>query len=138
MSRFRIVLGLIAGGILVASSAAHSFLGWTQLRAALVRSQAPPDLVAGLAVGWHFAGVAMLTFGCIVIWLFTDALRSRPVSLLPAAIIAFVYVVFGIGALIVSAGNPFFFVFIVPGLMLFVASSWPATAPSLDGSADEV
>jgi hypothetical protein len=49
----------------------------------------------GLSLGWQFAGVAMLVFGVIVILLFTDALKGRPVSLRPALAIAIGDLVFG-------------------------------------------
>jgi hypothetical protein len=131
-NRLRVVLGIVAGVILVGSSAAHSLLGWKRLGAALASAGAPPDLITGLGIGWHFAGVAMLTFGVIVIRLFAD-LRRRHVSLWPALIIAVVYLAFGVGALAVSDMNPFFLVFIVPGLMLLLAS-WgrPVPAPLAD------
>jgi hypothetical protein len=119
------MLGLIAGFMLVASSAAHSILGWPQLRAALVETHAPDDLVAGLAIGWHFAGAAMLTFGCIVLWLYIGALRRRVVSYLPAFFIALLYLAFGAWSYVASGRNPYFFVFLVPGVLLG-AASWPS------------
>jgi hypothetical protein len=119
------MLGLIAGFMLVASSAAHSLMGWPQLRAALVEVHAPDDLVLGLALGWHFAGAAMLAFGCIVLWLYTAVLRRRAVSYQPAFIIALLYLVYGAWAYAASGRNPFFFVFIVPGVLL-AAASWPS------------
>jgi hypothetical protein len=128
-NRLRVVLGIVAGVILVGSSAAHSLLGWKQLGAALASAGAAPDLITGLGIGWHFAGVAMLTLGVIVIRLFAD-LRRRHVSLWPGLIIAVVYLAFGAWALAVSDMNPFFLIFIVPGLLLLLAS-WgrPAGAP---------
>ena len=123
MTRLRTIIGIIAGVILVASSAAHSLLGWPRLRGELAAFGAPVDLVTGLAIGWHFAGVAMLAFGCIVLWLFVDLLRGRSVDLGPALLIALVYVGYGIWALVVSGVDPFFLIFIVPGLML-LAASW--------------
>ena len=123
MTRARTVLGLIAGAILVLSSAAHSFLGWKGLKARLVSAQAPPDLILGLATGWHFAGAAMLAFGIIVIAIFVKRLRGEAVSTLPAVIVAILYIVSGVWAM-VATGNPFFFIFIVPGLML-AAAAWP-------------
>lgn len=119
----RIVLGLIAGAILVLSSAAHSFLGWNHIRAALVAEHVPADQIQGLATGWHFGGGAMLAFGIIVIAIFTQRLRGEAVSSLPALIIAILYVVSGLWAMLVTK-NPFFFIFIIPGLMLGVAA-WP-------------
>ena len=57
MSRFRTVLVVAAGLILIASSVAHSLLGWPQLSMRLNTEHVPLDLIAGLAMGWHFAGV---------------------------------------------------------------------------------
>jgi hypothetical protein len=122
MTRLRTVLGLIAGVILVLSSAAHSFLGWKALRTGLVAAQAPPDLIRGLAIGWHFAGAAILAFGIIVINLFAKRLRGEAVSSSPAVIIAVLYLASGLWAMLIT-GNPFFFIFIVPGLMLAVAAA---------------
>lgn len=122
MKRWKAVLGLAAGVILVLSSAAHSLLGWKQLGSALAGFQAPPDLILSLKIGWQFGGVAILTFGCIALALFTSVLRGRPVSLLPAALIAFAYTVFGLWALLVS-GNLFFLILVVPGTLLAIAST---------------
>lgn len=123
------MLGLIAGAILVLSSAAHSFLGWKGLRARLVTAQAPPDLILGLATGWHFAGAAMLAFGLIVLAIFVKRLRGEAVPTLPALIIAILYLISGAWAM-VATRNPFFFIFIVPGLMLAVAA-WPESRRGL-------
>lgn len=122
MNRLDAALGIAAGTMLVASSALHSLLGWPGLAIALGTIGAPADLVTGLRIGWHFAGAAMLAFGCIVLWSFVGGLRGRPVSLVPSAIIALVYVAFGAWALVVSAFEPFFLVFLVPGLLLAVAA----------------
>ena len=122
MTRLRAVLGIIAGAILILSSAAHSFLGWKQMRMALAKVQAPSDLVLGVAVGWHFAGVTMLAFGCIVISLFLRRLRGENVSSFPALVVALAYLGFGAWALKASHLNPFFFVFIVPGVLLAIAA----------------
>ena len=87
MARWRIVLGLVAGVLFVASAAAHSLLGWKALAAELAKVPVPPDLVRGLAIGWHFGGAAMLAFGVIVILLFLEARRNSAVSLRPALVI---------------------------------------------------
>jgi hypothetical protein len=115
------MLGLLAGAILVLSSAAHSVLGWKKMQTALAATNAPPELVQGLRVGWLFGGVAILTFGCVALAVFANVLRGRTVSLLPTAIIAVAYLAFGIWALVTS-GDPFFYIFIVPGAMLAIAS----------------
>ena len=122
MTRVRALLGIVAGAILILSSAAHSLLGWKQLRKDLTNVQAPSDLVLGVAVGWHFGGVAMLAFGCIVISLFLKRLRGENVSSFPAFVVALAYLSFGAWALKASHLNPFFFVFIVPGVLLAIAA----------------
>ena len=122
MTRVRAILGLIAGVILVLSSAAHSLLGWKHLRTELSGALIPPDLVLGVAIGWHFGGVAMLTLGCIVISSFLKQLKGESVSSFQALVVALACLGFGTWALVVSQLNPFFLIFIVPGVLLTVAS----------------
>ena len=129
MRRARIVLGLIAAVFLVLSSGAHSLLGWPQLHAQLAKAGAPADLIQGLRVGWHFGGVAMVAFGLILGMLFLDAFRGRAVNLRPALLIGVAYLAFGAWALYVSGMNPFFLIFIVPGLMAIVGASGSVAPP---------
>lgn len=121
MRQVQNLLGLLAGAILVLSSAAHSLLGWKQLEKSLAAVQAPADLVQRVEIGWLFGGVAILTFGCVAIAVFANAFRGRAVSLLSTGIIGVAYLAFGIWALL-RTGNPFFYIFIVPGAMLGLAS----------------
>src|SRR5262245_27123660 len=109
MRRLRIVLGLIAGTIIVLSRAAHSFLGWSHIQAALVAEHVPADQIQGLATGWHFGGGAMLAFGCIVLGLFVERLRGHAVTTWPALVIAALYLVSGVWAMAVNR-NPFFLI----------------------------
>ena len=128
MSRTRTILGIVAGVLMLASSAAHSLLGWPRLSAALAESRAPEDLVQGLAVGWHWGGAAMVAFACIVLWTFLRRLQGDAVSLVPPGIVAALYLAFGVAALAVT-GDAFFLVFIVPGVMLG-AASFPGRGPA--------
>jgi hypothetical protein len=123
MSKARAVLGLIAGAFLILSSGAHSFLGWKGLRAQLAAAQVPADLVQGLMLGWQFGGVAMLAFGLIVVATFAKGLRGEAVSMLPPAVIGAAYLAFGLGALLAIELNPFFLVFILPGVLLVGAAT---------------
>jgi hypothetical protein len=123
VSRIRAVLGLVGGVMLVASSGAHSLLGWPQLEKSLLQQNVAADLVQGLEIGWHFGGVSMLVFGVIAIWLFSEVLRGRDTSLRAPLLTGLAFVAFGCWALGVSDINPFFIVFIVPGLLL-LAASW--------------
>lgn len=66
----------------------------------------------------------MLGFGFIVIASFTHLLRGQQVSLRPVQVIGVVYVGFGLSAMIASDLDPFFVLFLAPGLLLLVAA-WP-------------
>lgn len=127
MTSPRALAGLIAGLLMVASSYAHSVVGWRQLRAQLAQHNVPADLSQGLGVGWVFGGVCMLGFGLVALWMFSRAWRAIAIALVPARIIAVTYLAFGIGAMVLSRGDPFFAVFIVPALLLLYASTGSAT-----------
>jgi hypothetical protein len=130
MERGRLVLGLIAGVVILVTSAVHSLIGWPQLRRALTAADTPADLIVALSIGWHFAGLAMLVFGAMAILLFADALRGRPVSLRPVVLIAIAYLVFGTWSLTVSSLDPSFLAFFVSGILLLVGAwSRPGAAP---------
>ena len=121
MKKTQNVLGLIAGAMLVLSSAAHSFLGWGEISAALLSLHVSPDLMIGLAIAWHFGGAAMLTLGCIVIWLFAQQRKGVAVSKVPAQLIGAMYLLFGAGALVASNFDPFCLLFMIPGVLLALA-----------------
>lgn len=126
--RLRDGLGIAAGVMMVLSSAAHSLLGWTALGEQLRATHAPADLVRGLAIGWHFAGAAMLTFGCMVVLLFARRWRGTPQPTAPAGFIAVLYLASGATALVATSFDPFFMVFIIPGLLLAAAAFRPREA----------
>lgn len=132
VSRLRPILGLVAGVVLVASSAMHSLMGWPALRAALVAADTPADLIAGLRIGWHFGGVMILTLGLVSLRAFAGRLRGRAVSLRAVQAFAAAYALFGVYALATGDMNPFFLIFVIPGaLLLFAASGRDA---AVDGS----
>lgn len=110
--------GLIGAACMVLSAPAHSLLGWPELAAQLARTNAPADLVAGLAIGWHFGGAAMVAFGVVAGHVFLRRMRREPGSVLPAWTVAVLYLGFGLAALVASGFDPFFAVFIVPGLLV--------------------
>jgi hypothetical protein len=124
MSRLRTVLVVAAGLVMIASSAAHSLLGWPPLSARLAAVNAPVDLVSGLAMGWHFAGLAMLTFGLLALWLASVAQRSISVRL-PAGLIGVAYVAFAAGAAAAFGFDVIEVVFLVPGVLLTTAALVP-------------
>jgi len=116
MSRPRNALVIPASIILIASSGAHSLLGWPSLRAKLVAANTPPELVQGLAMGWHFAGLSMLVFGILTLWMLRVSGRT-PIRL-PLLVTGAAYVLFGLGCAVSIGWDPFLLTFLVPGVLL--------------------
>ena len=129
MFRLKIGLGLVGSVILILSSAAHTLLGWKQLDSELARTNVPADLALGLKFGWQFGGIAMLTFGLITIFHFVDKLRGGGGYRLTVALVAAMYVCFGAWAFMTSGFNPFFFIFIVPGVLFAIALTATSERP---------
>lgn len=121
MARLRSVLGLIAAAILFLSAGAHSLLGWKSIQPRIEAFSVPADLVTGLRLGWHFGGAAMLVFGIIAAWVFLQRLRGVSVPAFPVVAIGVVYALYGAWAMSIT-GEPFFAIFIVPGVLLLLAS----------------
>lgn len=127
MSRVRPILGLAGSAILLLSSAAHSILGWRAMGGRLAGTNAPPDLITGLGIGWRFGGVAMLVFGIITARVFVarlrgEALRGEAVSGFPVSLIAVAYLLFAAWAAVATGFDPFFLIFVVPALLLLAAA----------------
>ena len=121
MARFRAILGLLGGLILILSSGAHSFLGWKRLSAELAAVPVPPPLFLNVKVAWLFGGVAMFVLGIILVALFARRLQRVPVSGMPALVTGVAYVAFGAWGILAS-GNLFFLIFVVPGVLLSLAA----------------
>ena len=120
MKRLGSILGLTGGLVMIASSGVHSILGWKGLDAALRAALAPADLIEALSFGWSFGGVAMLAFGLIVVASFWRRMKGADAPLFATTVIGATYVLFGGGALVVSKFDPFFTVFLVPGVMVLI------------------
>lgn len=116
--RFRNIIGLIASGFLLLSAAAHGALGWPAMMVEITKTSAPPDLVRGLRIGWLFGSACMVIFGVLLVRLFVRRLRGHPEPAVHARIVGGGYLLFGVWALVTSQFDPFYAVFIVPGLVL--------------------
>jgi hypothetical protein len=116
------VLGLIAGAILFLSAFAHSILGWKAMSEQLAQTNAPPDLVQGLHIGWVFGGPVMLVFGILCVSTFLKRFRGQPASTFAPALISVAYLAFGAWAMVTTGGDPFFMIFVVPAVLLAIAS----------------
>jgi hypothetical protein len=130
MSRISRTLALVAAVILLLSSGAHSLLGWPSLRARLADARVPADLVSGLAMGWHFAGLAMFVFGLLVLWLLAESRRNETNVVLPLQIIGGAYELFAIGCFAFLGWDPFLLTFLVPGTLLSVAAAMMRRQPA--------
>ena len=118
----RNALGFIGGGLILLNSAMHSFVGWPAISSEVAKTNAPADLVAGLAASWHFGGAAMLIIGITIVLQFVEVRRNPSASLRATQVAGFVYLVFGVGVLALTR-EAFAWFFIVPGLVL-AAASW--------------
>lgn len=125
MRRFRLIVGLLCSIFLIVSAGAHSILGWRQMNLALGNTNAPDELKMNLMIGWEFAGIAMLLLGYIVMWAFLRRLRQQVVSMWPSMLTGILYTIFGAWAMYLSQNN-FFLIFLIPGVLLLLAS-WELT-----------
>lgn len=123
MSRLRSILGLVAGVMLVASAGAHSLLGGVALVQELAPFNVAADVLQGVQVGWHFGGACMLAFGVIVISTFAQRLRGAATPTTPVLVIGLAYLGFAAWAVSQNGFDPFYLVFVVPGVLLVFAAS---------------
>lgn len=122
MRKTRFVIGVIAGALMVFSGAAHSLMGWKQARHILARTTASADFSDGLAVPWHFAGVAMVMSGVIVIAFFISALRGRPESRFAVLVIGAAWLLFAIWGATFVKPDPSFAIFGLPGILVLIGA----------------
>jgi len=109
----------VVAALLLLSSGAHGVLGWKMLHAALVDIAAPPDIVRTVAIGWFLGSAAMVAFGLVVLSAWRRARRGDGSGLQAAAIVAAVYLLFGLGAFLFSGFNThFLLLFMIPAGLL--------------------
>jgi hypothetical protein len=123
MNKTRSVLGLIGGAILILSSGAHSILGWKAMGEQLATTNAPVELVTGLKFGWMFGAPVMLVLGILAVVTFLKRYRGEPASTLAPALTAAAYLGFAAWAAVETNFDPFFFMFLIPGVLLALAST---------------
>jgi uncharacterized iron-regulated membrane protein len=120
--KIKSILGLVAGALLILSAGAHSILGWQAMSDRLAQTNAPADLVTGLRIGWMFGGVAMIVFGILCTTTFWKRFRGEAASPSVPAWIASAYLAFAAFAVAATGADPFFLLFLVPGVLLAIAS----------------
>jgi len=120
--KLKSILGLVAGAILILSAGAHSILGWQAMNERLAQTNAPADLVLGLQAGWQFGGAVMIVLGVLCLNTFLKRFRGQPASTLAPVLISIGYLAFSAWAAVITGGDPFFIVFVVPAVLLALAS----------------
>lgn len=131
IGRGRLFSGYAAGTIMILSGLVHSALGWPALVTTLSSAQVSAPIAAGLAVPWHFAGLAMVTFGIVAIVELSTAARAHGASLRGVRIIGGAYVAFAVAGAALIKVDPTFLIFLVPGLLLLLASAPGGPPPPL-------
>ena len=134
MHRLPRALAYVAGGLLVLSSGAHSFLGWSAMRPKMTAGHLPADLIDGIGMGWHFAGLAMLVLGLMVFWLLAVSRRGQTNVRVPLLLIGCAYLLYATGCAVAVGWDPFLMTFFLPGILLSIAG---ALMPAQVASATE-
>jgi hypothetical protein len=78
---------------------------------------------ATLYIVWYFVSGAMLVFGGTLIWIWLQLRAGETRSLFPALVIAALYVVTGVSAVLARPGDRFWLVFIILGILLLGSAS---------------
>ena len=132
MSRLPRALAAIAACLLVLSSGAHSLLGWKAMRPKMAAGNVPADVIGGIGMGWHFAGLAMLVLGLVIFWLLAVSRRGATNVKLPLLIIGGAYLLYAAGCVVAVGWDPFLMTFFLPGILLTAAG---VLSPSQGASA---
>ena len=74
-------------------------------------------------MGWHFAGLAMLVLGILVLWLLAESRRHAASIAFPLQVIGGAYELFAIGCFAFIGWDPFLLTFFVPGTLLSIAAA---------------
>lgn len=109
MSKARDIVGVLSGIILLLCAAAFFFA-------------APEDVVARGSIGVLLATIAILLCGFVLFGVFITRLRGREAPLWPARLIGIAYTIAGLVAYKMSGNNFFITIFVVPGILIALAS----------------
>lgn len=123
MKRTILLSILLITGILIALGAlGHSFSGIDQVTIEFGKMGVSDEISKLVIVVWHFAGAAMVAFGMAVIWVWNRVRKGEKKALFISMLIGLLYLIYGISAVWYFNGEPFFFVFIIFGILLLVSS----------------
>ena len=77
----------------------------------------------GLGIGWHFAGFSIFVFGVLLLLTFIPRVRGMYRELTTARVIGYSYAIAGGAAYTASKSIFFINIFLVPGVLILLASS---------------
>jgi hypothetical protein len=111
-----------AAALILLSSAAHGFLGWKAVRAAIAPRLGPEEL-QDLALGWTYGSAAMAAFGVLGLVSAARIGRGRPGARLVPAVVGAAYTIYGVASTVYSGGAAHFPVaFVLPGVLLLAGA----------------
>jgi hypothetical protein len=118
MNKAARIFGYLGAIAILLSAAMHEFAGWPALQAELAKARTPAPLAEGLAMVWHFAGLAMLLLAGLLFFVLRG---GRPVRA-PFLLVGLGYALFGVAELALTR-DPFPLTFVVPGVLLLVGAA---------------
>jgi len=121
---------LLASALLIASAGVHALMGWRDLRTDLAALHVNPRLAGVLGAGWQFGSVSLLAFGLIALTAGSARWRGDPVASVTLWVPAAALAGFGTGALLLVGYEPFYFGYILLGILLALGAKSPAAARS--------
>jgi hypothetical protein len=113
---------LVLGLVTAAGAIPHALGGWPRAAESLGTAGVDPDLIGGIAAGWHFGSAAMLALGAIVVLAWRDARAGGDFGWRAALTVGAAYVAFGAAAIVLRGGRPQFLGFLAIGAGLVWAS----------------
>jgi len=112
----------IASAVILLSSAAHGFLGWKAVRAAIA-PRLDAEALQDLALGWTYGSAAMAAFGVLGLASAVQLRRGETSARIVPAVIGAAYALYGLAATVYSGGNAHFpIAFVMPGVLLLAGA----------------
>ena len=115
-------LMFVSGIVIILGAFGHSIGGVGQVESSLIAHSVEDKLFKLIIAVWYFAGMCMLAFGLIVLLNWYQIRKGIRTSNFSSLLISALYLCFGIGAIVFSQ-DPFFYIFVIIGIVLAV-SSW--------------
>ena len=69
-----------------------------------------------------FGGPVMIVFGILCLNTFLKRFRGQPASTFAPVVISIAYLAFSVWAAVITGGDPFFVIFVIPAVLLAIAS----------------